>query len=1038
MIVKWRRNVLRFGGKKLRFSEDILAAGEFENWVAVCTPCRMYFYGDEHMVLTRPIRNAVVREDGVYYHHRESNQIFVVANPFEPEEFVFFQHGYFLKEIVSDVLVLEKNGEYLLRNINVGRGGVYNGFEAPLRDENEANVLDRQLSGFSKTRTLGMYETDGELRCLIDDCDYGGGLSVQMAEYEGFLVGMHRSAALFVKIGGSRGGVKRSKLPSGRNAVFDCEIEHFAKYRMRLSKDVCLEFLRINERLFLGNDVVCSAIDARMWPGSAVSGSWRQNYHRPFWRGISRLERNILACCSRSAQKDFIEAFLRHGEKRFDVLSPTKDVTAKINKVLERWLVRSGDVWRFLSLGFPPLVFPLVQSCERLIRYTHPGLAGTGDSMDVKYKRLVEYNRETVKSMRYSEINNLAYKIIYLELKKDETRRRTRPVRSVKRLCKAAEWFFGDPRMEEIFSLFNERPRVFEIDENDLENRKEKSYILRAAANVGRAYLFFGLDAVRERYRIAPLKFLIYKNDELGEIEIKESGWADWPTFNHAVYRSCALAPGDEVSHSFVEKKIMDFASSGAGSEFALAGCVFGFGLQGRLSEIHPQTLLRLVSSKHPAVSMALLAGMGISHIGRRDEVLGKLYIYYLKSVQPLYIHVGSIVGLGMLYSGSSNALVRDVLVHEADKDGVFRCETYNKGNKIWYDYAYRVSASLSVAMLYVGTNLEMYKFAAMKDSLCELLANGVVLFGTKQMRFASRLKRMDSDCLEELFYSEFFLLGLLSDGDADEIARAVCESYSRAKLCELYRMSGRILYLGVHALCRDSVDADGPVFRMILDVCLGAERLMGESDGFKVLFDTCIIALSLMSSSTCNLEVVRILRRQIRRMEKSKFLVDQTDFFCTTSRCKQETQFTMRYGDIERYKLCLGVAACGMGSLRISNSPRLVLDVVATFFVNFPLSPMDQEYFNMFRYFLLLSTQSEDGFRSSMAYLKLSSRRSRNRETADMARVNRMFAKGYSEASAADRKFIVDVLTDFYEQYGCENTLLDVEMLKNVACRSI
>nr|AGE96128.1 hypothetical protein ECU10_1160 [Encephalitozoon cuniculi] len=1039
MVVRWRDAELMFRGRRLRFEEKIIGAGRVKRWVVVCTQSRICFYGDEDMTLTRPIKAAVVKNEGVYYHNKENNHVMLVSNPFEPEEFVFFHRGFVLREVVSGEMVLERTGGYLLRNVGRGRALTQGMTGSSCSDKDDDNFDE-----INRTRVLTVCKVEEGMRCLVEDYEeeerHECGMNVEIVDYDGFMVGIHGNAASFVRLGSSKGGVKRSKLLSEVNIKLEKEVECLVKYKMRISRGKCLEFLRINDMLFLGNEVVCPSIEESLWPGSRVSRAWMCDYSRPFWMGMSEVEKNLLSCYPRAMQKVFMGMFLRSKEKRFDVLEPTREVVDRINRTLEEWLARCRSVWEFLSLEIPQIEgLRTVERCRELVSYTYPFLTGINDVMKVKYRRIMRCNLDAIGNLKYPDIMNLGYRVIYMETKKNEVLRSTRPVRSIRRLCKITERHFGDPRMEEVFSLFDESPRVFEIDEYDLENKKEKGYVLRMASNIGRAYLFYGSGVSKDRYGSKQLKFPIHKNGELSEIEIKENGWTDWPIFNHSVFRGCGLSPYDEMSHDFIESRILDFISTGAGSEFEVAGKVFSFGLQGRLLGLHPQKLAQLVSPKHPVISMALLAGMGISYIGKRDDPLGRMYLHYLKSGQPLYIHVGCIVGLGMLYAGSGNVLIKDVLTVEANRKGVFWNEQYNRGNKIWYDYTYRVMASFSISMLYMKTSPEMFRFIELKDSLCELLTNGIVLFGSKQTRFLNRFRRSDANRPEEVLYSELFSLGISMDERLDSIVEDVKRRVHSAGLYELYRLSGKILYVAVYLLYREEVvDLEGALFKAILEVCLLAERAMKDNHESKVLFDVSLMSLSLISNSSCNIDVIRILRRQIKMTETGRFLSEQTDFFFTSSRCKQETQLSMRYGDIERYKLCLGIVTCGMGTLKISTSFHLVLDIVSTLFIHFPISPVDQEYFNMVRYFLLLSMrENPSGFKSTMRYLRQGNKGSRRRLRADMSNINKIFLKEYSAASDVDKKFVIDVLTDFYEQHGDKDNLLDIEMLKNIACRT-
>lgn len=1040
MVVKWRDSEAMFEGKRLIFEEEIINAGKFRRWVVVCTRAGIHFYGEEDMTLKRSIKAAFVKKEGIYYQNKENNHVMLVSHPFEPEEFVFFHHGFSLKEVISGEMILEGAGGYLLKNVASERFDVQEMIESSCSD-----MADDSFDEINRTRMLIAYKVEGGMRCLVEDYEEGGkherGVGMDIIDYDNFMVGIHGNVALFVRPGSSRGGVKRSKLLSETTVKFEKDIGCFVKYRMKISKGKWLEFLRVNDVLFLGNEVVCSPIRRDLWPRSRIPTRWRQDYCKPFWEGINKLEKNVLSCYPKTMQRAFVGTFLQSKKKRFDLLDPTEDIVAEIDGVLEEWLAKCRSVWEFLGMDIPQMKgLKTVSRCEELISYVHPSLVSKKDVMKVKYRRIMRCNLDAIVNLRYSDVMNLGYRVIYMEMKKGEILRGTKPVRSIRRLCKIAERHFGDPRMEEVVSLFDEKPITFEIDEYDLENKKEKGYILRMVSNIGRAYLFCGLGAIKNRYNPEQLKFPIYKNGELSEIEIKESGWADWPTFNYSVYRGCGLSSCDEVTHDFIEARILGFTSTGVGNEFEVAGRVFAFGLQGRLGEIHPQSVAQLVIPRHPVLSMAILAGTGISHIGKRDDVLGKMYLHYLKSSQPLYIHVGCIVGLGMLYAGSGNILVKNVLREEANREGVFRDEQHNRGNKIWYDYTYRVMASLSISILYMKTSLDVFRFIKLKDSLCELLANGIVLFGSKQMRFRNKLRRSDASKPEEVLYSELFSLGLEMNENLDAIVEEVRKRAVNASFYELYRLSGRMLYVSVYLLYKGiSLDLSGGLFKAILDVCLLAERSMKSNDELKILFDTSLVSLSLISNSSCNLDVIRILRRQIKATETGKSLSEQADFFFTSSRCKQEAQLSMRYGDIERYKLCLGIVACGMGNLKITTSFHLVFDVIYTFFTCFPISPMDQEYFNMARYFLLLSLKANpEGFRNTTNYLKQGNKGSKRRLRKDMSRINKTFLKEYSEASDADKKFVIDVLTDFYEQYGGKDNLLDVEMLKNIACRTI
>jgi len=1052
MAFKWNDRVLAWKGRQMRFNGTIIAVGRVKKWVVVCTPSRICFYGDEDMALSRSVRKAVVKPEGVYYQEHGSGRIMLLMHPLEPEKHVFFQHGYALKEVVSGVLVLEGDGRYLLKYT---RNTVLNGDCADKGDveacEDDQSAVCDEFDDDQSMDMMVIGICEDAMNSSIDRYEEHSnrkGLLVRIVEYTGLLVGICMNYAVFIKLGRYCGGVKRSKQKSEASIRFDRDVSCVVKYRKHVHGFGEIVFLRINEMLFLGNEVVCRAIDDEMWPIPKEDAEWNQEYHAPFWSGISDLEMCTVMCFPPHVQREFFGVFFASGKKVFEQLVPSEEVLDRVDKVLWRWMIRCKSVWEFMNAGVPCFEKSLaLQKCKELIEYSQ-GCLGMAkkDVMEISYRRIIRCDTSLVESVSYSKVMNLAYKIVFLE-KKNEERRRSMCMKNAKRLMSGMRKFFGDPRMDEVFLLFNEEPKVFEIGNDGIDGCGERGYAIRMASSAGRAYMFYGSGMTDRRNASKQLCFPIYRNEELGTIDIKDAGWMDWPQFSYSVYRVCGYAMLEAETGDFFESRMNRFVNSVgeesacAASEFLFAGEVFGYGVCGRLKGMPVQKVVEFVMSRYAIISMAILAGVGVSNMGKRDDAYGRMYLHYLRAPQPLCIHAGCVVGLGMMYAASGNVLVRDTLVAEANRYGVFDHEQYNKGNKVWYDYGYRVLASLSIAMVSLNAGMEAFRFVKLEDKLCELLANGIVLFGSRQRRFAKRLERSDMCRPEEVFYSEVFSLGLMME---DEIGNVVEDVEKRLadKKCvhnvhQLYRIAGRVFYVAVYMLYRNECECNGKVFERLKAVCLRTEEEMKRNMELKVVFDFCVVSLSLMANSSCNLEMVRILRRRIKMMEKEEGMCERSDFFFSSSGWKQEKQFSIRYGDVELYKLCLGIVTCGLGSYKICGTSHAVLDAVSTFFINFPIATADQEYFWMVRYFLLLSMKENlCGFKYTTRYAKLCSKSGKNREMADMSTINGMFAKQYAEASDADKKFIIDVLTDFYEVHGADGRLLSVEMLKNMACR--
>ncbi|TBU15949.1 hypothetical protein CWI40_051120 [Ordospora colligata] len=1054
MALKWNDKVLIWNVNELKLNNTIIAVGRMKKWIVVCTPSRIFFHGKDEMALSRRVRKAVVKPEGIYYQEHGSGRIMLLVHPLEPEKHVFFQHGYTLKEVVSGVLVLEGDGKYLLKHI---RNTAYSDDCADQGNlescEYDRSIESNQFDDDQSTEVMVIDICEDVMSSSIERYDEHHstkGHLVSMIEYIDFLVGICMNHAMFIKPGWYCGGIKRSKHKSEVSVRFDKDITCVMKYRMCVSGFGEIMFLRMNEMLFLGNEVVCKAINSEMWPMSVLKDEdeWKQEYHMPFWSEISELEMCIVMCFPRHIQREFFEVFFECKKKIFEQLVPSGEVLDRVDRVLWRFMIKCKSVWEFMNAGVPCFEKSLaLQKCKELIEYSQGCLdMARRDVMEISYKRIVECDIGLIESMNYSEVMNLAYRIIFLE-KKNEERQRGIYMKNVMRMVYGMRKFFGDPRIDEVLLLFNEKPKVFEIDSDGIEGCGEKGYTIRMASSAGRAYMSYGSGMTDRRDISRHLCFPIYRNDELGTIDIKDTGWIDWPQFGYSVYRACGYVILEAEIGDYFESRIDRFVNSQESesvcttNEFVFAGEAFGHGVCGRLKDMTVQRIMEFVMPKYAILSMAILAGVGISCMGKKDDSYGRMYLHYLRTPQPLCIHAGCIVGLGMIYAGSGNVLVRDTLVAEANRYGVFEHEQYNKGNKVWYDYAYRVLASFGIAMVSLNAETEMFRYVKLEDKLCELLANGIVLFGSKQRRFAKRLERSDICKPEEVLYSEVFSLGLMMEDEIDkvveDIERRLADKKCVFSIHQLYRIAGKVFYVALNMLYRNECECNEEVFERLIVLCLRVEDDMKRNVEMKVVFDFCVVSLSLIANSSCNLEIIRIIRRRIKMMEKADRMYERKDFFFSSSGLKQEKQFLIRYGDIELYKLCLGIVTCGLGSCKISGTHHAVFYAISTFFINFPITTTDQEYFWMTRYFLLLSMkESLSGFKHTANYTKLCNKGSRKKEMADMSAINEMFAKQYAEASDADKKFTIDVLTDFYEVHGANGKLLSVEMLKKMACR--
>ncbi|TBT99686.1 hypothetical protein CWI36_1885p0010, partial [Hamiltosporidium magnivora] len=330
--------------------------------------------------------------------------------------------------------------------------------------------------------------------------------------------------------------------------------------------------------------------------------------------------------------------------------------------------------------------------------------------------------------------------------------------------------------------------------------------------------------------------------------------------------------------------------------------------------------------------------------------------------------------------------------------------------------------------------------FIPLKDSLCELLVNGLIFFKSKKKKIINYLKRSDNSKLQEIFYSSFFCKGICFNEEEEDILREVESIYMfSCSDVEMYRISGLLLYIGIKVWSkigsggsdvggggsgegrdkgrdkyRDSryysnnkdcsnkgnsnkdsnsnkdnrYNTNNPytntpytnnsytntpytnpytnnntnnttyttnIKNRLIAICLFAEERVKKNNIYKILLDSSLLSLVIILNGTLDLEVLRILRRILKKLERSKYLNEISDFNIYENGCGYEVQYGLRYGDIVKYKMLLGILCCGMGMYRMRFSCFGVFCVICSFYVLFPVSVCEQEYFQMYRYFIVM-----------------------------------------------------------------------------------
>lgn len=175
---------------------------------------------------------------------------------------------------------------------------------------------------------------------------------------------------------------------------------------------------------------------------------------------------------------------------------------------------------------------------------------------------------------------------------------------------------------------------------------------------------------------------------------------------------------------------------------------------------------------------------------------------------------------------------------------------------------------------------------------------------------------------------------------------------------------------------------------RILLQKCLEMEEQMQDRKCYRILFDCTLIALCIINSGTCETDILRIVRRKILETKEANFLHNRTVFFINTDEGSYATN-SLIYGDILKYKMCLGTLCLGTGNYRLRERVSIIKHLIIAFYPVWPIAIGDQKDFTLCRYAIFKAIERKP--------------------------VNYTYDVLYDDQY--DRKFVLDVLSDYCER---------------------
>lgn len=288
----------------------------------------------------------------------------------------------------------------------------------------------------------------------------------------------------------------------------------------------------------------------------------------------------------------------------------------------------------------------------------------------------------------------------------------------------------------------------------------------------------------------------------------------------------------------------------------------------------------------------------------------------------------------------------------------------YSNERRKFYDFYYRLVHTIK----YSET---ICTYTPMNDSFLELVLNGFLFMNTDKQWVKRKLFRKEECKPEEIFMSEV----LRNCIDFEEIdVNGLFTVKDNQSNSYYYRVAGRLFYICLwfvnycdkvnkktfertssalteeeeREMVKDKKRKE--ITQSLLGFCLEMEERMHMKKSFRVVFDYALIVLCVINSGTCDLDVLRIVRRKILETKDAKFLTNRTSFYVC---CDEGCYVTgcLDYGRILKYKMCLGVLCSGLGHYKLKERMSTVKYLIIAFYPVWPVAIDDHKDYTECRY---------------------------------------------------------------------------------------
>jgi len=600
-----------------------------------------------------------------------------------------------------------------------------------------------------------------------------------------------------------------------------------------------------------------------------------------------------------------------------------------------------------------------------------------------QYQRLFRYDCEITKS------KNLSYKIIKMEksyfknLCADSLF--SGMIRYNRDFIRLINAYYEDPRIEEILSILLETATTIQPDLSDVGNCRQSAFLLRYTCGIG-AFVINHRRLYYDSIYKPQIKVNSISFDDRLPKDISFLTSADLFSY----YKKPSF-PGihEQLGHAFGQGLVYGLPRDALEEYLKLAAT----------SDDPTLKLVYLVVATYPAHT----------DLGKNHSI-NTLFKSALE-VGTLDIRKAAMCGLAIYNLGSHDRNVLALLQGEIERFGPVKSER----NIAFYDAEYRMLAAICTALC--AEHPVLWK---LNDSFCELVVCGLTSVGSGISH--DMLDRSDDYRPEEIFYSA--LLQMTSDFRVEprELLAGLDRVDLRGSVNDTYRLAAKVFYISLYYLNLDR-KCDEDVYRKVYEFALRLEDDVASGRPIQLLFNFTLASMAIMKSGTCDIELCRIIRRVILKTKDTKYMKDITLF---DHRAKD--MISLRGYDMESvqvYKLCLGLTCLNFGISRLRRTAvkQLIVAFFITNSVALEFNFVDVLRMQIVKYF--------DDDQSAIEDLKQVAKRLalKLKRKACM----KMFESEFDQLGEIDKKFVIDVLSDYYENYHSKchsDSVFDLKML--------